>query len=294
MLITPRPGVSRESLLDDLRISGYETQSLYGGTSAYVRLLDYLDWVGRTVEKFGNQISAADLERLVLTPRYTQLLAGVGTMTGEEIEVQRVVNGLVLLEVRQRADVFKKAHDELKAEIERWKLRGWTFVADSSFYIEHPEKLEDADFAALVPDWDDTVHLVVPMVVVDELDSLKQHKDRRIRWRAGYTLAVLDRLFQNSTEQATLRKADQAKQAATGIRQGEVTVQLLFDPVGHVRLPINDDEIVDRALAVKAHAGRQVTLLTYDTGQSSRGRFAELNVMKLSKSLEDEPKEAEA
>jgi hypothetical protein len=55
-----------------------------------------------------------------------------------------------------------------------------------------------------------------------------------------------------------------------------------------VRLPINDDEIVDRAAAVKPLAGRQVTLLTYDTGQASRGRRAELNVIKLSKPVGEE------
>ena len=39
--------------------------------------------------------------------------------------------------------------------------------------------------------------MLVPIVIVDELDRLKESKDKdkRARWRAGYTLAVLDRLF---------------------------------------------------------------------------------------------------
>lgn len=62
-------------------------------------------------------------------------------------------------------------------------------------------------------------------------------------------------------------------------------MELLFNPPGHVRLPINDDESVDRALAVEPLAGRKVTLLTYDTGQSTRARNAGLQVVKLTRQL---------
>lgn len=62
-------------------------------------------------------------------------------------------------------------------------------------------------------------------------------------------------------------------------------MELVFDPSGHIRLPINDDEIVSRALAMQAQVGREVTLLTFDTGQSMRARAAGLTVRKLSKPL---------
>jgi hypothetical protein len=48
-------------------------------------------------------------------------------------------------------------------------------------------------------------------------------------------------------------------------------------------LPDNDDEIIDRALAIEPLADRKATLLTYDTGQSMRARNAGLQVVKLSK-----------
>jgi hypothetical protein len=44
------------------------------------------------------------------------------------------------------------------------------------------------------------------MVVVDELDRLKESKDRQTRWRARYALAVLDRLFADGPGRARLRK----------------------------------------------------------------------------------------
>lgn len=81
--------------------------------------------------------------------------------------------------------------------------------------------------------------------------------------------------------------------AAGGIQRSDVTMELLFDPPGHVRLPIDDDEIVDRALAVEPLAGRKVKFLTYDTGQSTRARNAGLQVVKLTKDFGKEPTEEE-
>jgi hypothetical protein len=57
-----------------------------------------------------------------------------------------------------------------------------------------------------------------------------------------------------------------------------------------VRLPGNDDEIIDRALAIEPLADRKVTLLTYDTGQSTQARSAGLQVVKLSQDIGEAPR----
>ncbi|MEO3750791.1 PIN domain-containing protein [Streptomyces sp. B6B3] len=164
-------------------------------------------------------------------------------------------------------------------------------MADSSFYVHHSTKLAETDFSELLGVTENSIHLMVPMVVVDELDHLKESKTPQARWRARYTLAVFDRTFQQGTEQAVLREADREVQRNTEVRCGEVTAQLLFDPPGHVRLPINDDEIVDRALAVQSLSGREVTILTYDTGQATRARAAGLRDLKLSMPVAGDPEE---
>jgi hypothetical protein len=56
---------------------------------------------------------------------------------------------------------------------------------------------------------------------------------------------------------------------------------MVLDPPGHVRLPIPDDEIIDRAVAIQSLAARDVRLLTCDTGQHTRGRAAGLQVTKI-------------
>lgn len=66
-------------------------------------------------------------------------------------------------------------------------------------------------------------------------------------------------------------------------------LDLLFDPPGHARPPINDDEIIDRALAAQALAGTALTLLTFDTSQAARARNAGLQVSKLTVPAGEEP-----
>ena len=113
------------------------------------------------------------------------------------------------------------------------------------------------------------------------LDGLKKSKDSHERWRAGCTLAVLDPVSASSTGPVQMTAEDFSVLRSGGLPRGEVTTELIFDPPGHVRLPINDDEIIDQAMAIQPLAERDGTLLTYDTGQSTRARVAGLPVRKL-------------
>jgi hypothetical protein len=126
-------------------------------------------------------------------------------------------------------------------------------------------------------------------VVIDELDGLKNRSsDRFVKWRAGYTLALLERII-GANGSGRLRAGDFSPIKSGGIPRGEVTAEVVFDPPGHLRLPIGDDEIVDRTLTIQSLAGRGVTMLTYDTGQAMRARVAGLVVEKLAKPPGDEP-----
>jgi PIN domain len=151
-------------------------------------------------------------------------------------------------------------------------------VLDTNFYIEHPEKIEDAGFHALLGS-SGAVRLLIPMVVVDELDGLKRSGDLKRRWRAGYSLAVVDRVIEQPPSPGLLRVAQ------ANPPRGAVTMQIVFDKPDHLRLPIADDEIVDRSAACQPYAG-PITLVTYDTGQSQRARMARLDVLKLRNDLE--------
>ncbi|HET9256168.1 MAG TPA: hypothetical protein VFO16_13340 [Pseudonocardiaceae bacterium] len=124
---------------------------------------------------------------------------------------------------------------------------------------------------------------------MDELDRLKDTKNHQVRWRTGYTLSVLDRVCGQVIGPARLREADFSALDHGGILRGEVTIEIVADPPGHRRMPINDDEIITRAKSFEPLAGRSITLLTFDTSQATRARKANLAVRKLTKDIGAEP-----
>lgn len=255
---------------------------------AQARLSAYLEWVTNSVRMLEHRVGTADIDRLVLTRGYERLLAAAGTLAGGDIGTQRVLNGLVSHEIQQRVQDLEEAVRDLDAQIRRWPQDVAFAVADTSVYIEHDDKLRDLDFAALLPaaGAPKLVMVIVPVIVLDELDGLKPRGgDALRRWRASYTLAVLDDLFSGPGPRGILRQP-----AADGTR-GAVFMDILFDPPRHERLPINDDEIIDRALAAQGLADAPVTLLTFDTSQAARARNAGLAVNKLTKPLGDEPED---
>lgn len=153
-------------------------------------------------------------------------------------------------------------------------------MPDTSLFIQHPKRLDEMVLADDLRVTHIPLHLVVPIAVIDELDDLKESRSNA-RHRARLTLALLDRALPGGIGRGQIREEDYEQLDVGGIPRGRVTAEILFDLPGHVRLPILDDEIIDRGLAVQAFAARPVTLLTYDTGQSTRARAAGLDVLKL-------------
>lgn len=132
----------------------------------------------QAAQALGKLISVADVEHLILTRRYDALLASVGLAGFGSAEVEGVVNGLVSTELDERVAAFEQACETLRRQIDRWSRNGSFVVADTSLYIEHHEKLEELDFASLINVREEPIHVLIPIVVIDELDSLKQSKDR--------------------------------------------------------------------------------------------------------------------
>ncbi|MFF1901933.1 PIN domain-containing protein [Kitasatospora sp. NPDC058218] len=290
MHVTLHPGTSRDNALQALTQVATDVGNLYTSYrgDAGGLLLTYLEWANDAVARLTNQVSERDIDRLVLTRRYDHLLTGAAEFGAADLT--KFTNSLVRLELAQRVGEFDAVVRTLRRTIERRVQPTLNAVFDTSMYIQHPEKLEAIDFRKLAVVYEGTVNLMVPMAVIDELDRLKESKDQQQRWRSRYSLAVIDRLFPNGQEPfAVLHRADLSEIDGGGRARPEVTVEIVFDPPGHIRLPNIDDEIIDRALAMRPLAASPVRMYTYDTGQSTRARNAGLVVEKLSLPLGEEP-----
>jgi hypothetical protein len=277
MIIEPLPGASLEGIQNQI---GDVTRDLVNlrasaGDTPRAAYDAYIAWANTSVFRLSQQITADSLERLVLTRRYWLLQSMSDQSDG------KAVIHLRNAELEERIRVYEIAQNELKDATTRWSRLGRFVVLDTSFYIEHPEKLEEIELAPLLKVWEDPIHILVPILVVDELDKSKRSGDKRVRWRAGYSLAVLDRLLANPASSTILQAEDYEPLKTGGIPRGEISIEIVFDPPGHSRLPIPDDEIVDRALVCQTLAHRSVTMFTYDTGQALRARMTGLDVQKL-------------
>jgi hypothetical protein len=277
MLITPRPGADRKNIrerLRDVHTAAFNLQGFHG--TAFQELLAYLEWATESASVLRSLISDKDLNNLIFTDRYRALLASCGTLAGTAQE--RFVRGRIRLEVTERLEALEAAQKTLDEQITRWTGLERFVVADPSFYIQNETKLADADLHQILGiREEDPIRLLFPIVVVDELDELKDAKGRA-RWRAAHTLGRLDEVLGGRRE-GILRDGTYDPQNGETLRK--VVVEIVLDPPGHVRLPIEDDEIIDRAVAIQGLAAREVRLLTCDTGQRTRGCNAGLKVTKV-------------
>ncbi|MFJ2271937.1 PIN domain-containing protein [Streptomyces sp. NPDC087228] len=291
MLITLAPGAHRDNVIDALQSISRAAANLRGPgpDTAYARLSAYLDWANEAARRLHNQISPADLDRLVLTRRHQALFDSFGHLTSTD--QQQVVNGMVDLELAHRVADLDKTISALQTQKDRWNSANTAFlVADTNFYIHHPAKLKEVDFTSTFKDLDlGPRHLcfVFPMAVIDELDNLKQSKDQHTRWRATYTLAVLDEFFDVASPSA-MTIGTYTPTIFPNLTY-DVSLDILFDPPAHTRLPITDDEIISRTAALESLVGGTVALITYDTAMFMRAKAAGLKTMKLQVDAGPEP-----
>jgi predicted ribonuclease YlaK len=114
------------------------------------------------------------------------------------------------------------------------------------------------------------VRLVVPLAVVDELDGKKYARREEFQQRSRELLALIDGYVTASPPAGY-----------STVRDG-VTFEVLPDEPGHHRMPSNDQEILERCEFLHQVTGRQVTLITADTGMRINAQARRINVFKLS------------
>ena len=151
---------------------------------------------------------------------------------------------------------------------------GLIVVPDTSAFIEgvYFTELNWQELANV--DQQERVRLVVPILVVEELDELKRARDRpRDRARS-----VLRRLWELNSG---------GKQAAVIPGNRPVTVEVLTDDSWHVRRPVNDNEIIERALFVHEITDRNVILAAADYSMLYQASAAGLKTARVDRPEQD-------
>jgi hypothetical protein len=118
-----------------------------GNAGTAGRLTGYLEWAGRSASMLRNRIKATDIDRVIFTRGYDRLLTAVGSITSPDTGTQRVLNGLIDMELRLRTEALDDFIKDLRSPNPQWDADDLYVVLDTSVYIEHEDKLEKLDIA---------------------------------------------------------------------------------------------------------------------------------------------------
>lgn len=270
----PLPGVGPAAARGAVGAACVACANIRGaGGTALDRFNAYQRWSNQAVVALSGVLRRADVDRLVAGPRYFALQALDPTAHGDlgayvDIELDRA---------RAALDDARRALETAEARL--CAQLGPLAVPDTNVLLHHPAPFDQIDWPAVIGSTTGA-HLIVPLLVVDELDRAKRASGttdardgrERVRTRARTTLRTFEDAFSDPAAVALVRPA--------GPNGPAVHAELLMDPPGHRRLPDPDSELVDRAAAARDLYGRDVTIVSYDTAMLLRARAARLPALR--------------
>ncbi len=229
----------------------------------------YLAWVNNTWRMLGNHLQRTQLEQLLHTPHYWALRQMDGNQAG--------LTGQLKFELNARSDAFRELANEARALADWWNVPGVIVVPDTNVLLHTTEFFDDLDWPTALA-IDESVHLVIPVIVVAELDSHKRSKQAIIRSRARQTGNRLEERLATRNRVILRRTKTPGPIAFPG--QPETTLQVLVDALDHPRLADSDSEIVDRAMYLRDLTHLPVRIATWDNLMRFRARAVGIKTVK--------------
>lgn len=142
-------------------------------------------------------------------------------------------------------------------------------VPDTNVFA-HYRRYEEIDWPKLIGAT--SARLIIPLVVLDELDELS-YKSRE----GGHTAAGVLRAMQQLRGTAS-------PESPVEVRSG-VTLQVLVDPPGHERRTNADDELLTRVEYLSGLVGGRIIVATGDHGMRLRAQARGLRYLELPQEL---------
>jgi hypothetical protein len=231
--------------------------------------IEYMRQCNEQARKMTGLFRASTIDALILTPRYWAIVP-----LNPHLDHARSMVDFELAECERR---LGETIDEVKTWRKSWSKPGVLIIADTNVFLHHLEPFDRIDWRSELDRRDmDDLTLVIPLIVIDELDNLKRSGAKEVRPRARGALKLIDGFVATGKDRSTI--------AVPTISHGGVYVRLLVDPPRHVRLPHADSELIDRAASLidlVSRTSNPVIFVTGDTGAVIRARTANVDVIKL-------------
>jgi hypothetical protein len=256
-----KPEVDVHHVIKELRRLAVEAENLYAygaGPRPEQALLfrdQYLAWAD-TTERTLRRLLADDAVQAGL---HTQRHWHIRNLTMGTARPAELINA----EIDTQAARLRQAADALETSAARLiATPGQIVVCDTNVFL-HYHRFDQVDWPSIA---DTTpVRLVLPLIVIEELDAKKYAGDPGLRRRAQRILRVLEQLLSSVPDSQLVRLGD------------KVTLEVLDDD-GHARRSNADDEILDRCEYLEQVTSSHVLVVTGDVGMRVRARGRHLRV----------------
>jgi rRNA-processing protein FCF1 len=208
------------------------------------------------------------LDYLILTRRHWWLMETSASENGPS------VLDAFRAEQTDRQRVFDELTRQYDVITKRWDSTMRYVVPDTNFFLHHAKRFDEANWREIVhPGPTDHVRIVVPIVVVRELDRTKSaaknikvgDTEESLRTRARRTIRELRSLFANPDHVTALNRT--------------LTVELLLDGISHRPMEDGDSEIIDRTRAAKRLTGQHIAIVTGDAGMEFTAKVEGVSVI---------------
>ena len=245
------------------------------GRSGHDCLRHYLGWASEAANMISNYLTLGQSHEIIFTRAYWAL----ANMDGGEPFVVTAIQDELRRQRRRLLELSSSA-GELQ---EYWqtpeRAPQLILIPDTNVYIHHPRRVDQVNWLEMA-NWAGSIRVVIPRIVVAELDNNKRNRYRAVKLRVRETLRLLENLLALGEPQPV--KLSENDPRSSSREQRDVTIEFLPDPLGHQPQARADDEILARALHLERLTGIPVRIATSDTTMLLSAHAFELDAIRMS------------
>ena len=265
-MIGLREGVSLEEVLAQLRDTNRTAGNIVGlamDGGADAMLDEYFKWTESAERMLTNVLPVDAVAELVHTRRFWALR----TLTGAE---SRVIP-LIMTEIETRQRELRALVASLEAERARWADDEATLVIpDTNMFLKDGEPFDSLSWLD-GPEFSDELRIVIPIVVIHELDRLKREGNNSARSMARASIRWLTEKFP---------APGPGSRVILGTERRAVTLEA-YVTEGPMRPHDPDGVIIAAARWLQIASERPTRLVTHDLGMRLRARLSGVEAVQL-------------
>ena len=244
--------------LENAQLAVREGQQRSGMLTAGQKRQAFLQSVAECDRQLKLRIPRERLDSMLRSRMYFAVMAA----TSPDDQIAYAMN----VEYDRLAELLEAARQAAIDQQTYWSAVGELFLPDTSYWVDEWRSLAEVDYERTFNWATSEITLVVPMVVVDELDGVAHRRSGGADVRAKKALRFIQANAGFHGEPAPILRPA----GGTPLR-----VAVVDSPPDHLRRPINDDEIVACADQLATATGKKVTLVSSDSsGFELRARLA--------------------